>query len=119
MNNTIQILSLAGILALGAALGCFFAFKYAEKQAEEKFLKMLEQNTLEYESKLSLLQDARDSLQTQIAQVNIVVDSLNTSIAQRNNELDNLRDDFNETVESIGDMSHNELVDFFSNRYGN
>jgi len=119
MNNTIQILSLVGILALGAALGCFFAFKYAEKQAEEKFLKMLEQNTLEYESKLLLLQNTRDSLQTQITKVNVVVDSLNTSIAQRNNELDNLRDDFNETVESIGDMSHNELVNFFSSRYGN
>lgn len=119
MNNTIQILSLVGILVLGAALGCFFTFKYAEKQAEEKFLKMLEQNTLEYENKLLLLQDTRDSLQTQITQVNFVVDSLNTSIVERNNELNELRNDYSETVESIGDMSHNELVDFFSNRYGN
>ena len=117
MNNIIQISSFIGILVLGVALGYFFALKHAEQQAEEKFLKMLEQNTLEYEGKLLLLQDTRDSLQTQITKVNLVVDSLNTSIAQRNNELDNLRDDFNETVESIGSMSNNELVDFFSNRY--
>ena len=119
MNNIVQILSIVGILALGVALGYFFALKHAEQQAEEKFLKMLEKNTLEYENKLLLLQDARDSLQTQIAQVNFVVDSLNTSIVERNNELNQLRDDYSETVESIGDMSHNELVDFFSNRYGN
>ena len=119
MNNVGQILSFIGILVLGVALGYFFTLKYAEQQAEEKFLKMLKQNTLEYENKLQLLQDTRDSLQIQISQVNLVVDSLNTSIAQRNNELDELRDDYNETIESIGDMSHNELVNFFSSRYGN
>ena len=119
MNNVGQILSFIGILVLGVALGYFFAIKQAEQQAEEKFLKMLEKNTLEYESKLLLLQDTRDSLQTQIAQANLVVDSLNTSIVERNNELNELRDDYSETVESIGDMSHNELVNFFSNRYGN
>ena len=117
MNNVGQILSFIGILVLGVALGYFFTLKHAEQQAEEKFLKMLEKNTLEYKNKLLLLQDTRDSLQFQITQVNLVVDSLNTSITERNNELNELRDDYSETVGSISDMSNNELVDFFSNRY--
>jgi len=119
MNNVGQILSFIGILVLGVALGYFFTLEQAEKQAEEKFLKRLEANTLEYENKLLLLQNTRDSLQTQITQVNLVVDSLNTSILERNNELDKLRDDYNETIGSIDNMSRNELVNFFSNRYQN
>ena len=119
MNNVGQILSFIGILVLGVALGYFFAFKHAKQQAEENFLKILEQNTLEYENKLLLLQDTKDSLQLQIFQVNLVVDSLNTSIVKRNNELNKLRNDYSKTVESIDNMSNNELVNFFSNRYKN
>ena len=89
----------------------------AVEEAENKFENFLSEEKDKLQSKLDDSQRLKDDLEKSLAETQTKVDSLNTTILNRNNELNKIKKEYDKKLSSIDNMSHNELSDFFANRY--
>jgi septal ring factor EnvC (AmiA/AmiB activator) len=89
----------------------------AVEEAENKFENFLSEEKEKLQSKLDDSQRLKDELEKSLSETQTKVDSLNTAILNRNNELNKIKKEYDKKLSSIDNMSHNELSDFFANRY--
>lgn len=89
----------------------------AVEEAENKFENFLSEEKDKLQSKLDDSQRLKDELEKSLSETQTKVDSLNTAILNRNNELNKIKKEYDKKLSSIDNMSHNELSDFFANRY--
>ena len=87
--------------------------------AEIRFNELLEAEKSKYSEKIGTLTELKENLESTLTSTEIVVDSLNTTIGTRNKELDKIRKKYAKQISDIDGMSHNELTNFFTERYGN
>jgi len=112
-------------LVLGLIIGGFTVWSvtndFVEKavvKAEKQFDKLLEEEKKKYDGKIEDITTLKNGLEETLTETRLVVDSLNFTIHSRNKQLDRLKRKYYEQISYIDDMSHNELSDFFANRYG-
>jgi uncharacterized protein HemX len=115
-QTLILIGALIGIFILGFGIGGYWMWgKWNE--ADTQYQYELQNNQNMYEQQLKDLKYYNDSLNLKVKAINITIDSLNKSITSRNRAIDSLKRKYNEQINNINNMSHNELTNFFSNRY--
>lgn len=113
------------LFTLGTVIGSFFLgfgiggyLTWAKwNKAEIQYQQNLQNTKNMYEQQLEDLHNYNDSVEYKIKAITHIIDSLNTSITNRNEALDSLKQKYDEQIDHINNMSHNELVEFFSNRY--
>jgi len=88
-------------------------------EAELKFNELLETEKSKYQSELSQVTQIQQNLEYNLTSAELAIDSLNTTISTRSNELNKIRKQYAKQMSDIDGMSHNELTDFFTKRYGN
>lgn len=90
----------------------------AVKQAEERFEGLLQDEKDKLQEKVDDATRLKERLEATLIETEFKVDSLNTTIENRNKELIKIKRNYDKKVSSIDNMSHNELSDFFAERYG-
>ena len=111
-----SLLVILGVFLIGFGLG----YTFVQNKWDEAKLEYQQdlQNTKDmYDQQLEDLYNYNDSIECKIKAVTYIIDSLNTSIANRTKALDSLKQEYEEQIDHIDNMSHNELVEFFANRY--
>jgi len=112
----LAIATIIGFFGIGFGVGGYWMWnKWNESKIE--YQQKLQDNQAEYEQQLKDLTLYKDSLENKINTISTTIDSLNTSIANRTEALDSIKQEYDEQISNINNMSHNELVSFFSNRY--
>lgn len=107
-------------LLVGGALTWYLTKDFANQaviEAELRFNELLEQEKTKLSTKMSTLEKTKTDLEGILNETKQTVDSLNASIASRNKDLDKLKQKYNDQISDIYGMSHNQLTDFFANRY--
>ena len=107
-------------LLIGGALTWYLTRDFANQaivEAELRFNELLEKEKTKLSAEIFTLEKSKKDLEEILGNTKQVVDSLNASIASRNKDLDNLKKKYNDQISDIYGMSHNQLTDFFSNRY--
>ena len=121
MNQDLKSFILAitiviGFFGIGFGVGGYWMWnKWNESKIE--YQQKFQDNQNMYEQQLGDLKHYKDSLELKINAITTVIDSLNNSIANRNEVLDSLKQEYDDQINNINNMSHNELTNFFSNRY--
>lgn len=110
------IITIIGCLLLGFGVGAYVVWNKWQ-QAKLEYKQKLEQSVDMYEQQIKNLQSYINTIENDITDIEQVVDSLNNTIASRNEALDNLKKEHDQTLKDIDNMSHNELIKFFSDRY--
>lgn len=112
----LAIATIIGFFILGLGIGGYWMWTKWNKSKIE-YQQKIQDNQAEYEQQLKDLTLYKDSLENQINTISTTIDSLNTSITSRTEALDSIKQEYDEQIDDINNMSHNELVNFFSNRY--
>ncbi len=118
---TISIGLLLGLIIGGATTWHFTSnlINNAVVEAELKFNELLEIEQAKYNIKVDKLETVKNNLNDILSISEHTIDSLNTTIFIRSNELNKIKRKYDKQISSIDGMSHNELADFFSERYRN
>jgi len=107
-------------LLVGGAITWYLTRDFTNQavvEAELKFNELLEEEKTKLSGEISTLKKSKEDLKALLGNTKQVVDSLNASIISRNKDLEQLKDKYNDQISNIYGMSHNELTDFFANRY--
>lgn len=118
---TISIGLLIG-LAIGSSVTWYLTSDFvtnATIEAELKFNELLEAEKLKYQNKMDDITRIQENLKYNLASAEIAIDSLNTTISTRSQELNRIKKKYAQQLSNIDGMSHNELTNFFTERYGN
>lgn len=118
---TISIGLLIG-LAIGSSVTWYLTSDFvtnATIEAELKFNELLEAEKLKYQNKMDDITRIQENLKYNLASAEIAIDSLNTTISTRSKELNRIKRKYAQQLSNIDGMSHNELTNFFTERYGN
>lgn len=123
MKN-IRLISLGIGLLIGGILGGVAVWSMTKNfvdkavmAAEERFDSLLEEEKEKLQYKVDDVTKLKERLNDTLNETELKVDSLNTTIQNRNKQLSDLKKDYDKTIDNISSMSHNELSDFFTNRY--
>jgi hypothetical protein len=124
MKNNVISIGLGIIMGLVAGVGLtWYITKDLTTQAvidaEIKFNELLEVEKSKYQGKLDRITFVKDNLEYTLTSTEMVIDSLNTTINNRSKELNRIKRKYAQQLSNIDGMSHNELTNFFTERYGN
>jgi len=124
MKNNVVSMGLGIIIGLVVGVGLTWYMTndlttQAVIEAELKFNELLEAEKSKYQSELSQVTRIQQNLEYNLTSAELAIDSLNTTISTRSNELNKIRKQYAKQMSDIDGMSHNELTDFFTKRYGN
>jgi len=124
MKNNVVSMGLGIIIGLVVGVGLTWYMTndlttQAVIEAELKFNELLETEKSKYQSELSQVTQIQQNLEYNLTSAELAIDSLNTTISTRSNELNKIRKQYAKQMSDIDGMSHNELTDFFTKRYGN
>jgi len=124
MKNNVISIGLGIIMGLVAGVGLtWYITKDLTTQAvidaEIKFNELLEIEKSKYQGKLDRITFVKDNLEYTLTSTEMVIDSLNTTINNRSKELNRIKRKYAQQLSNIDGMSHNELTNFFTERYGN
>ena len=124
MNGKILTISIGLLIGLviGSSITWYLTSDFVNKavvEAELKFNELLETEKSKYQNELGQVTRIQENLKYNLASAELAIDSLNTTISTRSKELDKIRKKYAEQMSNIDGMSHNELTDFFAERYGN
>ncbi|MDA7649033.1 hypothetical protein N8580_01725 [Akkermansiaceae bacterium] len=124
MKNNVVSMGLGIIIGLVVGVGLTWYMTndlttQAVIEAELKFNELLEAEKSKYQSELSQVTRIQQNLEYNLTSAELAIDSLNTTISTRSNELNKIRKQYAKQMSDIDGMSHNELADFFTKRYGN
>lgn len=124
MKN-VRLISLGIGLLIGGILGGVAVWSMTKNfvdravtSAEERFDSLLQEEKDKLQDKVDDTTKLKERLEVTIVETESKIDSLNTTIQNRNKQIDKLKKDYDKTLNGIDNMSHNELSDFFANRYG-
>ena len=124
MKN-VRLISLGIGLLIGGILGGVAVWSMTKNfvdravtAAEERFEGLLQDEKDKLQEKVDDATRLKDRLEATLIETESKVDSLNTTIENRNKELIKIKRNYDKKVSSIDNMSHNELSDFFAERYG-
>jgi len=121
-NLTSIILGLLVGLVIGGLVTWSFTKDFVNQavvNAELRFNELLEEEKSKVEKQVKDIKDLEINLEKVFLYYNNNLYSLNTTIENRNKQLNRIRKKYYEELSNIDGMSHNELADFFSDRYGN
>ena len=124
MKNNVVSMGLGIIIGLVVGVGLTWYMTndlttQAVIEAELKFNELLEAEKSKYQSELSQVTRIQQNLEYNLTSAELAIDSLNTTISTRSNELNKIRKQYAKQMSDIDGMSHNELANFFTKRYGN
>lgn len=124
MNGKVLTIGIGLLIGLivGSSITWYLTSDFVNKavvEAELKFNELLETEKSKYQNELGALTELKENLEFTLTSTETIVDSLNTTISTRNKELNKIRKKYAEQMSDIDGMSHNELTDFFAERYGN
>ena len=124
MNNITGLVIVGLVLGLlvGGGITWYLVQDFANNavvEAELHFNDLLETEKGKFNEELASLENTKEGLELTLTTTQGKVDSLNTTIKNRGKELKKIKRKYNEKISSIDGMSHNELTEFFANRYGN
>ena len=88
-------------------------------EAEIKFNELLEVEKSKFSKEISTLTELKKNLEFTLISTETIVDSLNTTISTRSKQLNQIKKEYDKQLSNIDGMSHNELTNFFTERYGN
>ncbi len=124
MKN-VRLISLGIGLLIGGILGGVAVWSMTKNfvdravtAAEERFDSLLQEEKDKLQDKVDDTTKLKERLEVTIVETESKIDSLNTTIQNRNKQIDKLKKDYDKTLNGIDNMSHNELSNFFANRYG-
>lgn len=124
MKN-VRLISLGIGLLIGGILGGVAVWSMTKNfvdravtAAEERFEGLLQDEKDKLQEKVDDATRIKERLEATLIETESKVDSLNTTIENRNKELIKIKRNYDKKVSSIDNMSHNELSDFFAERYG-
>ncbi len=124
MKNSVVFVGLGAIIGLVAGIGLTWYMTsdlvtQATAEAEIRFNELLESEKTKFSKEIGTLTELKENLEYTLTSTENVVDSLNTTISIRSKELNQIKKKYAKQISSIDSMSHNELTNFFSNRYKN
>ena len=124
MKNSVIPAGLGVIMGLVVGIGLTWYMTsdlvtQATSEAEIKFNELLESEKTKFSEKIGTLTELKENLEYTLISTETIVDSLNTTISTRSKELNQIKKKYAEQISSIDGMSHNELTDFFTERYNN
>lgn len=124
MNNNVVSVGLGIIIGLVVGVGLTWymtsdLITQATTEAEIRFNELLEIEKAKHEGELDKIAKIQENLEYNLTSTEMVVDSLNTTILTRSKELNKIKRKYAQQISSIDGMSHNELTDFFTERYNN
>jgi uncharacterized protein (UPF0333 family) len=124
MNGKILTIGIGLLIGLvvGSSITWYLTSDFVNKaviEAELKFNELLETEKSKYQNELGQVTRIQKNLEYNLASAELAIDSLNTTISTRSEELDKIRKKYVKQMSDIDGMSHNELTDFFAERYGN
>ena len=124
MKNNVISIGLGIVMGLVAGVGLtWYITKDLTTQAvidaEIKFNELLEREKSKYQGKLDRITFVKDNLEYTLTSTEIIIDSLNTTINNRSKELNRIKRKYAQQLSNIDGMSHNELTNFLTERYGN
>lgn len=122
MKNSVVFVGLGIIMGLVAGAGLTWYMTsdlvtQAAAEAEIRFNELLESEKAKFSEEIGTLTELKENLEYTLISTETIVDSLNTTISTRNKEINQIKRKYAEQISSIDGMSHNELTNFFSNRY--
>lgn len=122
MKNSVVLVGLGIIMGLVVGVGLTWYMTsdlvtQATAEAEIRFNELLESEKAKFSEKMGTLTELKENLEYTLISTETIVDSLNTTISTRNKEINQIKRKYAEQISSIDGMSHNELTNFFSNRY--
>jgi len=122
MKNSVVFVGLGIIMGLVAGAGLTWYMTsdlvtQATAEAEIRFNELLESEKAKFSEEIGTLTELKENLEYTLISTETIVDSLNTTISTRNKEINQIKRKYAEQISSIDGMSHNELTNFFSNRY--
>lgn len=122
-NNVVSIgLGIIIGIVIGVGLTWYMTNDFVNNatiEAELKFNELLETEKSKYQNELNQVTLIQQNLEYNLTSAELAIDSLNTTINTRSNELNKIRKQYAKQMSDIDGMSHNELADFFTERYGN
>ena len=124
MKNNVISIGLGIVIGLVAGIGLTW---YMTKDLATKAIidgggkvnELLETEKSKYQGELDKITFAKNNLEYTLTSTEMVVDSLNTAIDNRSKELNRIKRKYAQQLSNIDGMSHNELTNFFTERYGN
>jgi len=124
MKNNVISIGLGIVIGLVAGIGLtWYMTKDLTTQAvidaEVRFNELLKTEKSKYQGKLDRITFVKDNLEHTLISTEVVIDSLNTTIDNRSKELNRIKRKYAQQLSNIDGMSHNELTNFFTERYGN
>ena len=124
MKNSVVFVGLGAIIGLVTGIGLTWYMTsdlvtQATAEAEIRFNELLESEKTKFSKEIGTLTELKENLEYTLTSTENVVDSLNTTISIRSKELNQIKKKYAKQISSIDSMSHNELTNFFSNRYKN
>ena len=124
MNNNVISIGLGIIIGLVVGVGLTWHMTsdliiQATAEAEIRFNELLETEKAKHEGELDKIAEIQENLEYNLTSTEMVVDSLNTTIITRSKELNKIKRKYAQQISSIDGMSHNELTNFFTERYNN
>jgi len=122
MKNSVVSVGLGVIMGLVAGIGLTWYMTsdlvtQATTEAELRFNQLLEEEKAKFSEEIGAITELKENLEYTLISTETIVDSLNTTISTRSKELNQIKKKYAEQISSIDGMSHNELTNFFSNRY--
>ena len=122
MKNSVIFAGLGIIIGLVVGVGLTWyttsdLITQATVEAEIKFNELLESEKAKFSKEIGTLTKLKENLEHTLTSTETIVDSLNTTISTRSKELNQIKKKYAKQISSIDGMSHNELTNFFSNRY--
>ncbi len=124
MKNNVVSIGLGIIIGLVVGVGLTWYMTsdlvtQATAEAEIRFNELLETEKAKHQGKLDKIAQIQENLEHNLTSTETVIDSLNTTILTRSKELNKIKRKYAQQISSIDGMSHNELTDFFTERYNN
>jgi len=124
MKNNVVSVGLGIIIGLiiGIGLTWYITNDFTTQaviDAELRFNQLLEEEKAKYKDELGKVTQIQENLEHNLASAEIAIDSLNTTINTRSKQLNQIKRKYAKKLSDIDSMSHNELTDFFTKRYGN
>ena len=124
MNNNVISVGLGIIIGLVVGVGLTWymtsdLITQATAEAEIRFNELLETEKAKHQGKLDKIAQIQENLEHNLTSTETVIDSLNTTFLTRSKELNKIKRKYAQQISSIDGMSHNELTDFFTERYNN